>query len=443
MTPTRNLRLPALAGPAAAVLVALAMAAPVHSLAQVANPNANVGLREGVAAIVEDEIISTYDLRQRAIWIMLNTGIQPTADNLPQLQREALRSLIDERLEEHELRRQEDERKLDPGTLFASDEDVDRYLTNMAQQNNLSKDQFIGELNARGIATKSIRDQARIAISWQQWIVNFYGRQVRISDDQIEATMKELQTAADSPSYQIGEIFISNENAGGAQNAAATANQIIAQLQQNGRFEPLARQFSALPTAANGGDAGWTSGDDFPPQVKQVIDQLRPGQVSRPIQTDTGVFIILLRDKRAGSEQTLVTLKQVAVPLAANADDNAVAKAQQQLLAVKTRLNGCSNLEQVAEQAGLRVGDLGQADPKDLAPEFRDAVQTLKANEVSDPIRTTVGLHLVAVCGRASADSALPTRDDIRDQLFAEQVSMLERRELRNLRNASTISQPQ
>lgn len=410
--------------------------APAEAPAQAA-PQAPAGLSESVAAVVNDDIISTYDLGQRMRLLIATSGVQPTQENLPQFQREALVSLVDEQLQFQELRRVEQEQKID---ILAADEEVDAEIADMAQQNNMSREQFLAFLASRGIGVDTLRRQLRAQISWTRWIRGRYGSRLRIGDDQIAATQASLNAQAAKPQYQIGEVLIDANRVGGMDQALAGARQLVAQMQQAAPFPAVARQFSALPTAANGGDAGWISAGEMPPEVEAVLEQMRPGQLSQPIPVKDGVYILYLRDKRSGGDSTLVSLKQAAIPLPQGASAEAEAAARETLVALKPRITDCAAIEAAASGvAGVVAGDLGEAELNDLAPQFRDAAQALQVGQVSDPIRTTAGLHLIAVCGRRSAGAAEMDKEQIEQRLYSQQLSMIARRYMRDLRNSATI----
>jgi peptidyl-prolyl cis-trans isomerase SurA len=171
---------------------------------------------------------------------------------------------------------------------------------------------------------------------------------------------------------------------------------------------------------------------------------LRPGELSKPIPAENGVYIVLLRDKRAGSTSELISLKQAAISLTPDATPQAIAVAQEKLVALKAQLkDGCDGLEaKAAKVDGVVAGDLGEADLKDLKPEFRDAVQPLAVGQVAGPIRTDAGLHLIAVCGRRVAGVNIPPRDEIEARLKEQEIGLISKRQLRDLRNSATIEFP-
>ena len=394
---------------------------------------------ESVAAVVNDDIISTYDLVQRMRLLSITAGIQPDENTLPQLQREAMRSLIEERLQIQELRRVEKEHKTD---IVATDADVDAELTEVAKGNNITGDQMLAQLRSAGVGPETLREQIRAEVSWQGYIRGRYGSRLRIGQDQIKAVQEQLTVSAGKPQYQISDVVIDPSRVGGVDNAIQGAGQLIGQIQQGAPFPAVARQFSSSATAANGGDAGWVGAGEMPAEVELALEQLRPGQISRPIVTDDGVYIIALRDKRAGSNVALVSLKQAAVPLAADASPEEVQAAATQLEALRPLVTGCADLEaKAADVQGVMAGDLGEAEVAGLTEGFQTAVATTPDGQLSQPVRTNAGLHLVMVCGRRQSGAQIPTAQQIESRLVGQQLSMISRRLLRDLRGTATIEQ--
>lgn len=395
-------------------------------------------MAEGVAAVVNDDIISTYDLRQRMRLVVMTSGIQVTPENLPELEQEALRSLVDERLEAQEIQRVAKKQKTKD--FIADDKEIDDELADMAKRNNLSYAQLKQQFTTSDVDIQTLRDQIRTSITWQRLVGGIYGRDIRVGDDQINNALQRLTAQANQTQYLLGEIFIDANRAGGMQEAVKGATQLVGQMQQGAPFANVARQFSSAPTAANGGDTGWVTAAQEPAEVAKALEQLRPGQLSQPIPVSDGVYIVYLRDKQAASNQTMVNLKQAAVRLEKDATQAQINAAEAELKALKPQIKGCSNLEQaVAKAPGVVPADLGEADINDLSPDFKAAAEKLQPGEVSDPIRTPVGLHLVAVCSKHAGGSKMPTREQIQSRLQSEQLSVMSRRYLRDLRNSATI----
>jgi peptidyl-prolyl cis-trans isomerase SurA len=310
----------------------------------------------------------------------------------------------------------------------------------MARENNMTADQFVGALKSQGIGPETLYQQIRAQMSWNRWIQGRYGSRLRIGEDQIKATQARLSAAASKPQYEVSEVFLDASRVGGMEAAKQGATQLVAQMQQGAPFPAVARQFSAAPTAAAGGDAGWISPGEMPPEVDAALEQLRPGQLSQPIPVKDGVYIVYLRDKRSGAGGILVSLKQAAVPLTAASTPADEAAAKVKLEAVRAQAKGCGDLEAVAARnPGVVAGDLGETEANDLAPQFRDAAQGLEVGQLSAPIRTSAGLHVLAVCGKRPSGAAQMDHDQIEGRLFSQQLSMIARRYMRDLRNSATI----
>jgi len=396
------------------------------------------GLSEGVVAIVNDNVISTYDLRQRVLLLMVTAGVRPTPENIPQVQQEALRSLIDEHLEVQEIKREEKEQKFE---ILATDQEVQGELTRMAKGNRMTADQLLAALAKAGVGADTLKEQIRAQMSWERWVQGRYGgSRMKIGQDQVNSVIRNLEAEASKPQYEVNEIFIDATRAGGIPQATEGAKQLIGQMQQGAPFAAVARQFSSAPTAANGGDAGWETATALQPEVRDAIAQIRVGQLSQPIVAHDGVWIILVRDKRAGSDSEIVQLKQAAISLPTDAPAADLAAANAKLLKLKSQITSCASVEtDAAKVDGVVAGDLGQADVKDLAPSFQEAIKTLKVDQVSDPVRTGAGLHLIILCGRHQSGMTMPTHDEIESRIQDQQLSMISRRMLRDLRSSATI----
>ena len=430
-------------GAAVAALLSQAVSAqtpaPGTALPAPAAQEARPAQGETIAAVVNDELISTYDLRQRLLLLLIQSGVQPTEAQFRQFQREALQRLVDEKLQMQELRRQETERKI-PGKLIASDAQVETALARIAQQSNLTVDQLGTSLAQSGVNIQTLRDSTRADLSWERWIGGRYGQYVRIGPEQVAATVKRINEAASRPSYRVSEIYIDAARVGGQAEALSGAQQLIAQIEGGAPFPAVARQFSAAATAAAGGDAGWLQETELEPPVLAAVQQMQPGQLSQAIPVAEGVYIVQLRDKRAGASSTLVNLKQAAIRLPAEAPAADIAAAQTKLTGLRGQITGCADLEtKAAAVPGVVAGDLGEAEISDLDAQFREAAQRLSPNQVSEPIRTPVGLHLVAVCAKRTGGTAAPTADQVEDRLYQQQLAMASRRYMRDLRNSATI----
>jgi len=388
-------------------------------------------LADGIIATVNDQIITGFDLRQRMLILILMSNIQPTEENIGAIQQEALNALIDERLQAEELGRYED--------LVISDAEVDAEIAAMAEGAGLNAEQYLAVLEQNGIRPSTFREQIRIGIGWRQLVGGRFASRARVGRAQVEQRMRQDAEAASKPAYQIGEIYIDAARVGGMQQAVNGARQLIQQMIQGAPFQAVATQFSSAPSAVRGGDAGWVVQGTVQPALQQAFDNLQVGELSNPIVVDGGVYIIYMRDKRDGSAATQVSLKQVMIEVPETASPDQVAAAAGRLTSLQPQLTCDNMIQRATSEQGLLGSDLGESDVRNLAPQFQQVAATAAVGTVSAPVRTPLGLHLVAVCGRRLGGPQAPSYEQVERRMQNEGLSLLGRRYIRDLRADALI----
>jgi len=388
-------------------------------------------LSDGILASVNDSIITGFDLRQRMLLLIAMTQVQPTPENIPAIQQQALNALIDERLQGQELANYED--------LKVTDQEVDEEIAAMAQEVGTTPQSYLNFLAQGGIRPATVREQVRTRIGWQQLVGGRFQSRARVSRGAVEAAMRQITEAATKKQYLIGEIYIEAARVGGQQAALNGAAQLVQQMVQGAPFQAVAQQFSAAPSATRGGDAGWIVEGAIQPALQQALDQLEVGQLSRPIPVDGGVYIVYMRDKRDGASASLVQIKQVMIELPETASDADVAAATQRLEALRPQLTCDTMLARATSEQGLLGADLGEADVQNLAPQFQQVARSAEVGSISTPVRTPLGVHLLGVCGRRAGGVQAPDARQVENQLFGQNLATLGRRYMRDLREDALI----
>jgi len=188
---------------------------------------------------------------------------------------------------------------------------------------------------------------------------------------------------------------------GGQQAAIEGAQRLIAQINQGtAPFENVARQFSDAPTAAGGGESGWLVSGTIPPYLEEALEQMRPGQISAPIQGPNGVYVLKLRDKRAGSGATMVDLKQAAIRLPAEPTPEQLANAQAELTALRGKIKDCAAVrERVRQGVGrARRPISGNSTRTTFRRNSARSSTGCRSARSASRWRTKAGLHLIALC---------------------------------------------
>ncbi len=311
---------------------------------------------EGVAAIVNDKVISTFDVRQRATMLLLFANLQPTPELLERARNQALRDLVDEQLQIDEAAKFE---------ITVPGDTIDRRMADMATRSETTLDGLTTDLARNGISVTTLRNQIRAEIAWQRLIAGMYGSRVRISQNDITETQQRIAANARRPQYEMSEIFLPADTPEEFNQMEQGAMRLLEQMQQRAPFPMVARQFSQSPSAAAGGDLGWISASELSPELRPVAERLQPGQVSLPVRTQNGVYIIAMRNRREGiadGAASIVSLRQISAP----------AQRANSLDRIRRTAAGCDSLDRdIRGIQGASVLDLGQTVEAELSVDIR------------------------------------------------------------------------
>lgn len=386
-------------------------------------PASNVQQIEGIVAVVNDDPISFTDVRQRAQLLLLSLGgRQPTQEQIQQITTQALEQLIDEKLQLQEAAEYEVE---------VSENDVAASIDRLAQQSGLTRDALVQSLLQSGINPASLEDQTRADIAWRRIMGGLYGSRIRISDNQIQEQMKRLRADAKKEQFLTSEIFLYAPSAEDKEQALQAANSILEQLQQGAPFDVAAQRFSSAPTAATGGDMGWIVLDDFDDERKAALQAMQDPGLTPPVIVEDGIYLLNVRGKRDPSETTtVVDVTRITV------NDRSEAA----LAAAVAQISGCDGIDSVVDaDENLRAASLNDLNVDDLGPEGKSMVMTTEIGQATDIFAQSGTLAVMFVCDRKDNVEAMPSRDQIEDRLYSQQLGMISERSLRNLRREATI----
>jgi len=379
----------------------------------------------GIAAVVNSDIVTIHDLRQRVLFMMATTGAETDEASIQRLQRQALRNLVDEHLQMQEAGTYE---------VTISDEEVNQSVGRLLSRNGADPNKLVSDLAAAGVSIETLRDQIRSEIAWQRIVNGLYGSRIRISDAQIDETLNQITANASKPNYHVAEIYIeATPDIGGMSGAMEGAAAMITQVKGGAPFPLLAQQFSSAASAAKGGDVGWVREGELRPEIDTVIKEMAPGSVSSPIQVPGGVYVVALVDKKISEADTLYKLKQVTVEAETEA-------AKARLVELRDSLTSCNTLEDDVEGLeDVAVADMGELKSSDLTEVIVAALERTDVGGLSDPFDRPDGATSIMVCKRQTTGSDIPTRDQIEDRLLDQQLAQASKRALRDLRRQATL----
>jgi peptidyl-prolyl cis-trans isomerase SurA len=381
------------------------------------------------AAVVNDQVISLWDLDMRVRLSLLLSGLPRTPEVYGRLRRQVLRSLINE-----ELRVQEAKRL----GVNVEEQQLRAAMAQISKRNRMSQDEFFALLQKENIVRSTVEDQIRADLMWQGVIRRRFLSTVQISDEEIDRMVANIKASEGRPELRLSEIFLVVDNASQRGEVLRTAERLVQQLREGASFPGLARQFSQAVTASAGGDLGWIREGQLPEELAEAAQGLRPGEMAGPIETFGGYYILFLRNQRQiTAGEVRVSLKQIlfAVPSGASRAD--LEQAAQRAARVRERIQDCATVDALAKEIGSPgSGDLGTVKLDDLPDGLRQLVGNLPIGQPSQPVQVSGGISLITVCQREGGEVA---RQQIRDRLLNQRLSRLSRRYLRDLRRAANL----
>lgn len=387
---------------------------------------------EGVAIEVNGMFISSYDVYQRVKWLLFWSRLKPTREVLRRLEDEARRMLADEALQTAELRR------INPtGALIASNRLVEERIELLARQRKMSSIDLLSGLIDEGIESETLYSMVRAQISWEGYIQYRYGGGVWIDPARVASRREQLQANANKDLYRIREIIIPRAPRGGRQGGIDFAEALWREI-VSGKISlgEVAEQFSDSPSASKGGEIGWVALNDLPADTRTVVAQMGPGQIAPPIETDDQYIIYYVEDVAPAGGQTRYDLIAVFSP---SLDDTAgVVERLSSLKAGST----CSSLKERARvPEGFSIVPIDGATASTISSDFREWVIRANEGQASPVISTASGIGYVQVCRRYKAPLAVPSDDQLREELYVARLINVSRSELNRLRQRALISQ--
>ncbi|HEY8608800.1 MAG TPA: peptidylprolyl isomerase [Noviherbaspirillum sp.] len=399
---------------------------------QAGQQSQRVYLADAIIAVVNNEVITRQELLERLRTVerrmrAQNIALPPQGD----FQRQLLERMIVDRAQlqlakEYGIR--------------VDDSMLDRAVARIAEQNRLTMPQFRAELERQGTPYARFREDIREEIMMQRLREREVDNKIQISESEVDNYLAaEKGTTPNQQEFNVSHILVRiPENATAEQLAErrARAENVRQQLQAGGDFAKLAATYSDATDALSGGDLGWRTTERLPQLFVDTVGNLKEGEISPVIKSASAFHIVKLAGKRTASimktpgtaavQQTrvrhiLIKVNQIVTP-----DD-----ARRKLIDIKQRLdNNAAKFEDLAklfsnDLSASRGGEIGWVYPGDTVPEFERAMNALEPGQVSEPIESPFGYHLIQVLERKKDDVSaerqrLIARQAIRERKLEE-----------------------
>jgi len=359
-----------------------------------------------IVAVVNDEVITANELRSRTVITegqLRRQKIQPPARDV--LERQVLERMIVDRAQMQLAK--ETGVRVDDATVNAA-------IGRVAESNNLTVPALRQRLEADGVSFNQFREDIRQDIVLNRLREREVDSRLQISDSEVDNFMAEQSgVAADAREVNLAQILLrvpENADSGRIDEARKRADDIIGQLKGGAEFARLAASYSNAPEALQGGDLGWRNVDRLPTLFVDAIKDVKTGDITDVVRSPNGFHILKVLGRRsaldakvAGAPVQQTHARHILLRVSDLTPEPDVLRRLEEfkgrMEAGQVEFGTLARLHSV-DPSGSRGGDLGWLYPGDTVPEFERAMDALKINEISAPVRTPFGWHLIQVLER-------------------------------------------
>ncbi len=358
-----------------------------------------------IVAVVNDGVITQHDWQKR----VQQTIAQLSQQNIPlpprqQLERQVLERMITEKIL----------LQMAADTNIRIDgPQLDRALTRVAQHNGMNLEDFRKALEQQGIDYNDFREQVRNEMTIAKLREREVDNRIVVTNAEIDNYLSNPSTDADKQTeYKLAHILIlvpEGASPETLQRLRAKADKALAELKAGADFTQVSAAYSDAQNALEGGQLNWRTEAQLPTLFADAIRGLDPGDITPVLKSANGFHILKLLDKRGKDVKLVVTqthARHILIKTNAVVSD---ADARNRLLQLKERIENGADFAQLAKDysddpSAANGGDLGWLNPGDTVPEFEHAMDALKPGQISDPVHTPFGWHLIQVLGRRKED---------------------------------------
>ncbi|HSI43680.1 MAG TPA: peptidylprolyl isomerase [Methylotenera sp.] len=390
------------------------------SFAQFGTQAAEVAKLDRIVAVVDQTVITEQELENRIQTVTAQFAKQGT--EVPE--ESVLRKQILERLISDTLQLQYAAQT----GLKVDDNQLDRTIERIADQNKMSLTEFGEALAKDGISMRKFRSDIRNEITIARLREREVDSRVNVSESEIDNFLTtQASRNENQDEFEISHIMVRTPEEGATediQKAKAKVDEALSQLQAGTSFAKVSASYSDAPNALEGGNLGWKSGSQMPTLFLDALKGMQVGDVSPILRSPNGFHILKLTNKRGGNSPLVIQQTHARHILIKLSEVTSEKDGKTKMDNIKERLDNGEKFEVLARQysedgSASNGGDLGWVNPGDTVPQFEKAMNELKDGQISEPVRSPFGWHIIQVLERRQQDMSkesarLKARQEIR-----------------------------
>lgn len=374
-----------------------------------------------IVAVVNDEVITERELAARvdfALRQLAQQGTQPPARQV--LERQLLERTINDRVQMQHAR--------DTGTRV-DDAELDRALLKIAEQNKMTVVELRTVLAKDNVPYDKFREDIRSEITLSRLREREVAQKIVVTESEVDNFIQSQMAQSGRDEFNVSHILVSvpeKATPEQLQQRRERAEQALSQIKGGADFRQIAAAFSDGPEALQGGLLGWRESSRLPALFLDALRPLQAGQLSELLRSSNGFHILRLNERRGGAAPVMIQQTRARHILIKTNELVSETEARNRILTLKERLDNKADFAELArsrseDTSASRGGELNWLSPGDTVPEFERAMDALKPGEISAPVRSPFGWHLIQVIERRNHDMTqegrrLNARKTLRDR---------------------------
>lgn len=334
--------------------------------------------------------------------------------------------------------------------LTVPDAELDQTLRRIAQENKMSTQEFYSALEQDGISFNKFRDEIRDEIILVRLKEREVNNRINVTEGEVDNFLHAQENSPDNNyEYRLAHILVQLPEKADALKSQAMrqrAEAALGQLQNGAEFGKVAAEFSDAADAMTGGVLEWRPVAQLTKKFEEILAPMKPGEVTSIIQSPNGFHILKLLDRRNQKDAiTMVDQTHARHILIKINELTSEADARRRITELKDRLDHGGNFEELArlhsqDGSAASGGDLGWVSPGDTVPEFEHAMNALKDGEISGPVQSPFGWHLIQAIEHRSQDmSKERQRQSARQAIRARKADSAFQEWLQRLRDRAYV----
>ncbi|WP_169568759.1 peptidylprolyl isomerase [Sneathiella limimaris] len=388
-----------------------------------------------IVAIVNDDVISGYDVIQRINLNIFMAGLPANNQTRQRLVPTVIRTLIDDQLKIQEAKRLNTE---------PTDAEINAAIENFEKRFNIRSGQFEGAMRSVRVDPETVVHQIRAALGWDKLIRRRIVPRINVTEAEIQAMQDRLRENKGKNEYLLREIFLPIAVQSEEPDVRKTAEDLSSKLKSGADFSRVATQFSDGPTAAKGGIVGWQMASEMPTAIAQTVVNLDDGSVSDPIRTNDGYYLVKVEQVRKiledGGSDAILDLGQLVLPIDAAKKAGEVESQVQLAKSVSGFIDDCSYIDELYNEfTNGETGRMGQVQLSKLPSHIKTLVSDLQKGQASEPYLDKNLYRIFVVCERVDRNQQGDSEEAIRQTIGNERIESRARRYLNDLRREASI----